>query len=68
MALLSRVPIQTEGELCLDEREINIPGEQWADIAALADRRRCLPRAGLAKVASLRKTQSQRAGHLVDVG
>ena len=37
------------------------------DITALADRRRPLPRSGLANDAFLRKTRSQQVGHPLDV-
>jgi len=57
---------KTKGELCLEESEIDILGQQRADITALADHQRHLPGSSLATGASLRKTQSQQTGHPVD--
>jgi len=46
----------TKGEPRRDESEIGIPGAERAGITALADRRRHLPRSGLAKVRSCQGT------------
>ncbi|MER9487941.1 hypothetical protein NKI50_18400 [Mesorhizobium sp. M0563] len=58
---------KTRGELCLEESEIDILGQQRADITALADHQRALvPESDLATGASLRKPQSQQNGNPVD--
>jgi hypothetical protein len=49
---------KTKGDLRLEESQIDIPGAQSADTITLADRRRHLPRSGLAKGAFLRKRRT----------
>lgn len=57
---------KTRGELCLEESEIDILGQQRADITTLADHQRHFAGSGLATGASLRKPQSQQTGNPVD--